>query len=123
MSTVYISLEEAVLLCNKLGGLKVRDLGLLDSALHRPRSGFAGMEAYPTLALKAAALLHSVVKNHSLFDGNKRLGWMVCGVFMLCNGYRSNLSHAEAVTLVLDVAGGNMDVEDIATRLRVVEDA
>ncbi len=61
----YLSMEEVLTLVTLLGDLKVRDVGLLSSAVHRPRSGFAGHQAYPTVELKAAALLHSIVNNHA----------------------------------------------------------
>ena len=69
----YLNVEEALELIRLLGAGPVRDVGLLDSALARPQSSAFGEDAYPTLRLKAAALMHSLVKNHSLMDGNKRL--------------------------------------------------
>lgn len=118
----HLTLEDVLLLCRKLGGLKIRDLGLLDSAVHRPHSGFGGHEAYPTIPLKAAALLHSIAKNHALFDGNKRLAWTACQAFLVSNGHRSGLRHEEAASFMLTVAGGEMDVEDIAAGLKVIKD-
>jgi death-on-curing protein len=117
----YLTVEEALLLCELLGDLKVRDLGLLDSALHRPRAAYAGQEAYPTVPLKAAALLHSVAKNHPLFDGNKRLAWMTCDVFLELNGYDVHMSQTDVVRLVLDVASSALDdVEAIAARINAL---
>jgi death-on-curing protein len=118
----YLTLEEAMALCQLLGDLKIRDIGLLDSALHRPRSGFAGHEAYETIEMKAAALLHSIAKNHALFDGNKRLAWMAADVFLTRHGLTSSLRQGEAIDFMLAVAAGDMDIEDIATRLRIVPD-
>ena len=116
---IYLTLEEVVLLCRRLGDLPIRDLGLLDSAVHRPMSGFAGHEVYPTLELKAAALLHSLAKNHALVDGNKRLSWMSCLVFLSRNGYVPGLTHQEAIDLVLAVTQDLDDVPEIAERLKV----
>jgi death on curing protein len=120
----YLTLEEINVLCDLLGGLKIRDLGLLDSALHRPQSGFGGFEAYATIELKAAALLHSTAKNHALFDGNKRLAWMACDVFLARHGLTSGLSQEEAIAFMLAVAGSDdgMVVEDVAEGLRIVAD-
>jgi death-on-curing protein len=118
----YLTMDEALVLCQVLGDLAVRDMGLLDSALHRPRSGFGGHEVYPTIELKAAALLHSLAKNHALIDGNKRLAWMAADVFLARHGLTSSLSHDAAVALVLGVAGGRMEVEEIAESLAVVGD-
>lgn len=58
--TEYLSLEDLLDLVNALGAGPVRDLGLLDSACHRPQASLLGQEAYPTLAGKAAALMHSL---------------------------------------------------------------
>jgi len=65
----YIDVEEALKIVKSLGAGPVRDIGLLDSALARPQSSAFGEDAYPTLQLKAAALMHSLIKNHSLIDG------------------------------------------------------
>jgi death on curing protein len=64
----------------------IRDLGLLAAAAARPQASAFGDDAYPDLWTKAAALLHSVVKNQPLVDGNKRLGWLACAVFLDING-------------------------------------
>ena len=58
--TEYLSLEDLLDMVNALGAGPVRDLGLLDSACHRPQASFFGREAYPTLTGKAAALMHSL---------------------------------------------------------------
>jgi death on curing protein len=115
----YIDIEDALRMVRGLGVGPVRDLGLLDSTLARPRSTGFGQDAYPTVALKAAALLHSVVGNHALVDGNKRLGLLVTAVFLDLNGFPLDLSDDAAFELVKDVATGAVDVEDIAERLRI----
>ena len=86
-STIYPTLEEALYLHEKLlevfGGLPgVRDKGLLESALARPRSGY-----YNSLSEQAAALLHSLVHNHAFIDGNKRVAFSLTAVFLLVNGF------------------------------------
>ncbi len=116
----YLDLEDLLGLVRVLGTGPVRDIGLLDSAAARPRSQAFGEDAYGTLPLKAAALLHSVVGNHALIDGNKRLGWLATVVFLDLNGHAPDLDDDAAFTLVMDVAAGTLDVEAIATRLRVV---
>ena len=95
-------------------------MGLLDSAAVRPRSTAFGEDAYPTLALKAAALLHSLTWNHTLVDGNKRLGWLATVVFLDLNAHEPDLSDDAAFQLVMDVAAGAADVEEIADRLGIV---
>lgn len=97
----------------------VRDVGLLDSAVNRSRSSAFGEDAYPTLSLKAAALLHSMTKNHALVDGNKRLAWLSTVVFCDLNGLTPHLNDAEAFQLVWDVASSEMDVAAIAERFRL----
>lgn len=113
----YLSLEDILGLVRRLGLGPVRDLGLLDAAVARPQSSAFGEDAYPTVKLKAAALLHSIVTNHSLVDGNKRLGWLATTVFMDVNGEAVDLEDDDAFQLVLDVAEGRVGVEDIADRL------
>jgi death-on-curing protein len=115
----YLDVEDLLRLVARLGVGPVRDVGLLDSAAARPRSSAFGEDAYSTLALKAAALLHSVTINHALVDGNKRLGWLATAVFVDLNGERLELPADEAFTLVWEVASGLDDVEEIARRLRV----
>ncbi|MEU0486502.1 type II toxin-antitoxin system death-on-curing family toxin, partial [Streptosporangium sp. NPDC006013] len=64
---------------------ELRDLGLLDSAVHRPQASMFGQEAYPDLFTKAAALLHSLAANHPFVDGNKRVAWVATVVFLAWN--------------------------------------
>ena len=113
----YLTLEDLLGFVRRLEIGPVRDLGLLDSAVVRPMSSAFGEDAYPTLTLKAAALLHSIVTNHALVDGNKRLGWLATTVFMDTNGEPVVLADDDAFHLVLAVAEGSLDVEDIAAQL------
>ena len=115
----YLDLEDLLALVRILGAGPVGDLGLLDSAVGRPRSSAFGEEAYPTLPLKAAALLHSLARNHALVDGNKRLAWLATVVFLDLNGHGPELDDDAAFGLVMDTAAGAADVEEIAERLRV----
>lgn len=113
----YLDLEDLLGLVRALGAGPVRDIGLLDSACARPRSTVFGQDAYTSLEHKAAALLHSLVRNHALVDGNKRLGWLAATVFLDLNGHPSALTDDEAFDLVMAVADGTLDVDEIATRL------
>ncbi|HET7847032.1 MAG TPA: Fic family protein [Acidimicrobiia bacterium] len=113
----YLTLEDLLGLVRRLGLGPVRDLGLLDSAVARPQSSAYGDDSYPTVGLKAAALLHSIVTNHALVDGDKRLGWLATTVFLDMNGETVPLRDDDAFQLVLDVAEGSLGVEDIADRL------
>ena len=100
----YLDLEDLLGLVRALGTGPVRDVGLLDSAAARSRSEAFGVDAYPTLSFKAAALLHSLVGNRALVDGNRRLGWLATVVFLDLNGHAPDLDDDAAFTLVMDVA-------------------
>lgn len=110
----FLDLEDLVALVRRLGAGPVRDVGLLEAACARPRTSVFGVDAYPTLAGKAAALLHSIVANHALVDGNKRLGWLAAVVFLDLNGRSVTLDDDAAFGLVMDVAEGRLDVEAIS---------
>lgn len=116
--TAYLELDELLAMVRVAGLGPVKDAGLLESALARPATSLMGADAYPSLELKAAAMLHSLVNNHALVDGNKRLGWLATVVFVGFNGARVTLTQGEAFTLVWSVADGTLDdVADIARRL------
>jgi len=115
----YLDLEDVMEMIRTLGVGPVRDVGLLDSAINRPRSSAFGEDAYLTISLKAAALLHSMTKNHALVDGNKRLAWLSTVVLCDLNGVAPILTDDEAFQLVWDVASSDMDIAAIAERLRL----
>ncbi|MFB4264917.1 type II toxin-antitoxin system death-on-curing family toxin [Nonomuraea sp. GTA35] len=119
--TRYLTLEQVLELVEaELGDVRVvKDLGLLDSAVHRPSSSMFGQEAYPDLITKAAALLQSVAVNHPLIDGNKRLSWLVTDVFLRYNGVELDTDDDSAYDLVIAVASGKLaEVDEIADVLR-----
>lgn len=96
----------------------VRDFGLLEAALARPATVVLGQEAYPTLHLKAAALLQSLCGNHALVDGNKRLAWASTVVFLVLNGHPPRVDQDAAVDLVMAVASGELrELGSTAARL------
>jgi len=114
----YLTLEDLLDISRDLNVGPVRDLGLLDSCAARPQTTLMGADAYETLGLKAAALLHSVVCNHALMDGNKRLGLQAATVFAALNGFDVDLTLDEAFDLVMAVASGQLrDVDEIAARM------
>lgn len=115
----YLDLEDVIEMVRLLDVGPVRDVGLLDSAVNRPRSSAFGSDAYPTLSVKAAALLHSMTNNHALVDGNKRVAWLSAVVFCDLNGATPQLSDDEAFQIVWDIASSHMGVEAIAERLRL----
>lgn len=116
--TEYVTLEDLLVLTRDLGVGPVRDLGLLDSAAHRPTTSLYGEEAYPSIDDKAAVLLESIVHNHALIDGNKRLGWLSLVVFYGLNGTDLDVPDDEAYDLVIAVASGQRPYADIAIALR-----
>lgn len=118
--TEYLDLEDLLGMIRMLGVGPVRDVGLLESALARPRASAFGEDVYATIDLKAAALLHSLARNHALVDGNKRLAWLAVVVFLDLNGCEVALRDDEAFDLVVDVARGAIDARAIAERWRVV---
>ncbi|CAM3774710.1 type II toxin-antitoxin system death-on-curing family toxin [Occultella aeris] len=106
-------------LVRALGTGPVRDIGLLDSTMQRPRSTAFGADAYPDLGLKAAALLHSLVRNHALVDGNKRLAWLATVVFIDLNGHEPELDDEAAFELAMRAAAGELELPEIALALRL----
>ena len=116
-SVEYLTVEDLLELTRRLGIGPVRDVGLLDAASARPQSSAFGTDAYPTHALKAAALLHSIVRDHALIDGNKRLAWLATVVFGELNGAPVELTDDVAFDLVMAAAAGEVDVEDISAAL------
>jgi death-on-curing protein len=114
----YLSLEDLLdIAVGVVASIVVRDRGLLASAAARPRTTVLGEDAYPVLADKAAALMHSLARNHALLDGNKRLAWSATRVFCLLNGRDLGLSIDEAESLVQAAARGEVDVAGIAASI------
>lgn len=117
----YLDLDDLITLAVALLGNPppIRDIGLLGSAAARPQTTVFGDDAYPDIWTKAAALLQSIVKNHALVDGNKRLGWLATAVFLELNGVDVTHVPNDAVYgFVMETASGNADIEDLAHGLR-----
>lgn len=116
--TIYLGTEDLLALTSDLSVGPVRDLGLLESAAHRPSTTLWGTEAYPALEDKAAALLESVVRHHPLIDGNERLGWLCLVVFFELNDIILEAPDDEAYDLVIAVASGQIGIDEISVALR-----
>jgi len=117
----YLELDDLIDLAGMLLGvpLPIRDIGLLGSAAARPQTSVFGEDAYPDLVTKSAALLQSIVNNHALVDGNKRLGWLATAVFLELNDVAATSADNDDVyEFVLDVAANNPSVEEIVLNLR-----
>lgn len=115
----YLSLPELLFIAERaIGDVLVRDVGLLESALARPRASAFGKDAYRTFEEKAAALVHSLAKSHALHDGNKRLALSGLIAFLGINGRRLTIDNDAAYDLIKDTAEDRLvDVPSIANRL------
>jgi death-on-curing protein len=117
----YLDVEDVLGLAKLLLGdpVPLRDIGLLSSAAARPASSAFGEDTYPDIWQKAAALMQSLVKNHALVDGNKRLGWLATAVFLELNGVTARGAANDGVyEFVMDVAANSRTVKEIAAGLR-----
>lgn len=123
-SVEFLDLEDLIDLAARLLGdpPPIRDIGLLGAAASRPQTSAFGEDAYPDLWTKAAAPLHSIVKNHPLVDGgHERLGWLATAVFLHLNNVPAEQADNDAVhDLVLAVADGDQEIEAIAQALQAV---
>jgi death on curing protein len=119
--TRHLTVEQALRIGRAAvnGPVEVRDIGLLESAIHRPRASVLGQDAYPDVLTKAAALLHSLARNHPLVDGNKRLAWLATYVFCAKNGIELDPDDDAAYDLVVAVASGERD--DVAEIAAILE--
>jgi len=118
---IYLALPDLLHVAERtLGaGYAVRDYGLLEAALARPQATAFGKDAYASLDAKAAALLHSIARNHALIGGDKRLALAAAIAFNGLNGRRLTLTNDQAYDLVMSVAAGQLDnVDDIAAIIR-----
>jgi death-on-curing protein len=119
--TEYVTTADALFfhkqLIERYGGAHgVRDVGALESALHRPQTGY-----YDTLIHEAATLLESLVQNHPFVDGNKRVAFAVLDVFLRINGFTlvasSRAIHSQIMKLLED---GGFDMEHLVPWLQSV---
>jgi death-on-curing protein len=117
---IYLDLEDLLYIAERATGapVELRDAGLLEAAAARPQASAFGTDAYVSIHEKAAALLHSVVRNHALVDGNKRLGLAAVIATHGLNGWRLTMTNDEAYEFVMAIASGALDdVTLIAQRL------
>lgn len=115
--TIYLSSAMLFELVDEvLPGSSWRDKGLVESAAVRPMAEYGGIEVYPTIHEKAAALTLSLVTNHPLLDGNKRLGFMGLAVFLRINGYRLIANDDSAYSFIIKIAVGELREIDEAAK-------
>ena len=117
MNVRYLALEDVLYLAARLGEPTPRDIGLVESAVARPMTTVFGDDAYLDLHMKAAALLHSLARNHAFVDGNKRVSWLAAGAFYWVNGWSLDAPEDPAYELVIAAATGTLDVPEIAQAL------
>jgi death-on-curing protein len=102
----------------QVGPGMVRDYGLLEAAVMRPHQTVMGQDAYPTIHDKAAALTHSLIKNHPFVDGNKRTALLADIAFYGLNGYVFRAPEPDIIHFIVDIASGSLDtIGDIARPL------
>jgi death-on-curing protein len=116
---IYLTVSDVVGLSEaEVGPDILVDLGLLESAVLRPQQTVAGQDAYPDIHTKAAALMHSLIRNHPFVDGNKRTGVLAVAVFYGLNGWEIVADQGAIVALAVDVAEGVLDVAAISKTLK-----
>jgi len=113
----YLTAEQALFIHSRLidetGGVHgIRDLGLLQSAVSRPKATFGSKDLYPDIFHKAAALLESLIKNHSFIDGNKRTAITAAGIFLQSNGYHLKTTQKELELFTIKAATSKISFED-----------
>jgi len=117
--TIYLTLEDVLEIHRQViaetgGSASIRDVNLLDAAIHRPQASFAGLDLYPSLAEKAAALLHSLIMNHPFVDGNKRTAFTAADAFLRLNGWKFAAGEDDLFEFVIAIAEKQMPFEQIA---------
>jgi death-on-curing protein len=118
----YLTLSELIYINGTLlnrpdiasGKQKIRDLELLEAAAARPESSVFGADAYPTLRLKVAALMHSLMRNHPFADGNKRTATVAAILMFRVNGARVVWHQPDALPVIVDAAEGRITLETLA---------
>lgn len=119
----YLAVKDVLLLHNLAidesgGSHGLRDLGLLESAVARPQASFGGEDLYPTIFIKAGALVHSLLRNHPFVDGNKRTSMYSAMTFLELNGYRFIAKQKEVVDFALKVENERLSVGEISAWLK-----
>ena len=115
----YLELADILKLGREIiADFRVREIGLLESAVARPKTSVFGEDAYLTFAEKTATLLHSIARNHALIDGNKRLAWSAARLFCLMNDLDINMKQAKAYEMVVGVAAGQIEMDELVKILK-----
>lgn len=115
--TRYLHLESFILELEDIG-LRARDIGLIHSALERPRTTLMGTEAYSGIDLKCAAQTESLARNHAFIDGNKRVAWIALNHLLALNGFVLDATEDEAFNFIHGVVSSRITLEDSAEWIR-----
>jgi death-on-curing protein len=99
------------------GLLGIRDRGLLESALARPKNLYNYSSGIALVHL-AASYAAGIAKNHSFVDGNKRTAWVICAVFLELNGVGVDADQGEVVQMMLALANGSLAEKQLADWLK-----
>jgi death on curing protein len=115
----YLAPERVLFIHSRLvavtgGSHGVRDLGLLLSALGRPQASFEDKDLYPSLFMKTAALMDSLIRNHPFVDGNKRTAITSAALFLRINGWRLVVENEEMVRFTLACAQSQLSLDEMA---------
>lgn len=115
----YLTVEEVLYIHEQVirafgGSHGVRDMTLVESAVHRPTASFAGEDLYPNLWTKSAALMHALLFNHAFIDGNKRVAFVAADAFLRRNGYRLRCNQNAAYEFLIAAIKSRLDVEGLA---------
>jgi death-on-curing protein len=112
----YLNVVELMIINEEIigGSTQLRDVDLLESAAERPKTSAFGEDAYVSVTDKAAALFHSLSRNHAFVDGNKRTSTVALILFLRLNGYQTTWTPEDALAFILEVAVGKHEVNDIA---------
>lgn len=115
----YLDIGEVIIIHDRMieiggGRSGVGDYRLVHSAIERPKASFAGKDLYPSIWLKVAALMQSLVKNHPFNDGNKRTAFFTSLRFLRINRYKFGSTHKEIINFCLSVDKKNLSINKIA---------
>lgn len=121
--TKYLLFDEVIAIHDSMielygGSFGIRDIGLIQSAISRPQASFGGVDLYPTIFDKAAALFHSLMFNHAFLDGNKRTTMTTTARFLAINGYSVAVTQKEFVEFPIRVENKHLSLEKIASWLK-----
>ena len=111
----YLFLEDVLEIGEALvPDFRIRDIGLIESAVNRPATTICGQEAYESISDKIAALMHAIAPNHALIDGNRQLSWLCGKFFAILNEHEFQVSDDEAEEVIVALASGELDAKSLA---------